>query len=477
MCMKVLLPAAVSDPNISVLVVGCFAALACTCHVLFGPAFGAAALLQVSDILKDRLGEAEGQEDSTSADARVAKSCIVFQMLLFSFGLLPGSVVFDIVRFVLVGTLSEVKIELALTILRFGGRSLRSECPEDFREVLKFVTSEVSEAAPGSEDSEIQSRLDFLLKELADLKNNKVSFTVMDRFNQTRGWLQTAPALSGKKVSDHMLAVPFGLLHEEVPNGWLSEGSGAAVGMASRKVGKVSSSKDHLRAAAIAQRLSSELRQNLFIALMGAEDAEDAAERVLLVASAAKTGIGEACIVLFHCAVREKAPNPFYTHVASTLCSRPAPAGKRFSHSMKRAAVQHMQQAHGYGMRAAVCLAELCAALVVSSSVALPLSIVRFMKFGGDANAGDGAGAQGLNGILGLLLRHMIESLIRRLTDAAAAKEVFAQLKKYEDVREGILLVLDGMVRPRLPPLAKAPELWEKLKAARREIAQQTRLE
>ena len=35
--------------------------------------------------------------------------------------------------------------------------------------------------------------------------------------------------------------------------------------------------------------------------------------------------------------------NGFYGHVAQQLCSRPAPAGKRFSHSMKRAAVQHIQ--------------------------------------------------------------------------------------------------------------------------------------
>ena len=35
--------------------------------------------------------------------------------------------------------------------------------------------------------------------------------------------------------------------------------------------------------------------------------------------------------------------NGFYSHVAQQLCSRPAPVGKRFSHSMKRAAVQHIQ--------------------------------------------------------------------------------------------------------------------------------------
>eukprot|EP00931_Biecheleriopsis_adriatica_P016020 TRINITY_DN1195_c0_g1_i1.p1 TRINITY_DN1195_c0_g1~~TRINITY_DN1195_c0_g1_i1.p1 ORF type:complete len:755 (+),score=209.22 TRINITY_DN1195_c0_g1_i1:53-2317(+) len=468
-CMKALLPAAVADPNISVLVVGCFAALTTACQVLFGASFGAAALLQCAELLRVRLEAAEQQEDSTSVDARVAKNCVIFEMLLFSFGLLPGSVVFDIVRFVLKGAMSEVRIELSLTILRFAGRALRSECPDDFREVLKFVTSQVSGAKDSAADgSEIQTRLDYLLKELSDLKNNKVSFAVMDRFNQTRGWLQSASVLSGKKVSDHALNVPFRLLEDSVPSGWPLGGGSSAV--ASRKPAKAAgTSADPLRAAAIAQRLSSEIRQSLFVALMGAEDFEDAAQRLSLVASGAKSGVGEACIIIFHCAVREKVPNAFYAHVANALCSLPAPAGKRFSHNVKRAAVQHMQQAHGYGMRAAVCLAELCAALIASSAVALPLSIVRFMKFGGDAESG--AGSQGLGGILGLLLRHMIESLMERLADPLAASAVFAPLKKYEDVREGLLLVLDGQVRPRLPPQAKAPMLWEKFRAARKEVA------
>merc|ERR1711933_204819 len=128
--------------------------------------------------------------------------------------------------------------------------------------------------------------------------------------------------------------------------------------------------------------LSTELRQSLFVALMGAEDYEHAAERIFAMATSAKSTPSEACLVVFHCAVREKAPNPFYEHVANALCERPAPWGKKFSHFCKRAAVQHMQQAHTYGLRAAVNLAELCAALVALPSVGMPLAAVRFMQFG-----------------------------------------------------------------------------------------------
>eukprot|EP00913_Durusdinium_trenchii_P020645 g19388.t2 len=341
-----LLSAAVEDPNISVLVLGCFAALVGACHVTFGSSFGAAALLKCLDILQIRMGMSADHDpdEATNTDARIAKNCIIFTMLLFSFGILPGSVVFDVVRYVLKRPITEVSVELSLTLLRYAGRQLRSDCPEDFREVLRFVTSE-AEASRSAEveaasRSGMQSRLDYLLKELNDLKNNKVSFAVMDRFNQTRGWLQSAPLLKGRKVSEHILAVPFRVLHDEVPSNWpLGVQAGESAVLARSK----SSGSNPLREAAIAQRLTSELRQNLFVALMGAEDFEDAVERVILAAGAAKNGHSEACVVLFHCAIREKKPNAFYAHVAQSLCNRPAPVGKRFSHSMKRAAVQHIQ--------------------------------------------------------------------------------------------------------------------------------------
>ncbi|CAE7611440.1 sgd1 [Symbiodinium natans] len=467
-----LLQAAVEDPAISVLVLGCFAALVAACHVLLGPAFGAAALLKSAQILKERMAAglenreklAEAEEELQNPDARVAKNSIIFQMLLFSFGVLPGSVVFDVVRFVFARSASELSVDLALAILRYGGRKLRSECPEDFREVLKFVNSEASNARETSEEgSEIKSRLDYLLRELSDLKNNKVSFSVMDRFKQTQGWLQTAPLLAGRKVEDHALSVPFRLLQDAAPPNWPLQG-GASTILAKATRGAVS---DPLREAAIAQRLTSELRQNLFVALMGAEDFQDAAERLSVAASAAKAGCGECCVVLFHCAIREKAPNAFYGHVAHALCSLPAPAGKRFSHGMKRAAVQHIQQAHTYGVRSAVCLAELCASMMVSSSVMLPVAIVRFMRFGGDND--DSGGSQGLRGILGLVLRHMVESLLQQVPESQVSM-LFAPLRKYEDVREGMLLILDGHVRPRLPAMAKNPIVWDKFRAARKEV-------
>ena len=129
----------------------------------------------------------------------------------------------------------------------------------------------------------------------------------MDRFNQTRGWLQSAQLLKGRKVSDHVLAVPFRVLHDEVPPNWpLNEAASSTVLTKSRS-SKMGS--DPLREAAIAQRLTSELRQNLFVALMGAEDFEDAVERLIVASTSAKNGHAEACVVLFHCAIREKKPS------------------------------------------------------------------------------------------------------------------------------------------------------------------------
>jgi len=311
------------------------------------------------------------------------------------------------------------------------------------------------------------------------LKNNKVSFAVMDRFDQTRGWLQTAPLLGRKKVGDQVLSVPFKFLSDTPPADWplgkaattlrIPRASGKETG-----VDKARNATESLRSAAVAQRLSTELRQSLFVALMGAEDFEHATERLHTVTvGSKKNGQAEACLVVFHCAVREKAPNPFYEHVADALCKQPEPAGKKFAHFCKRAAVQHLREAHNYGLRAAVNLAELCAGLMVLPSAGLSLEVVRFMKF---TEAATASGGNGLAGVLGVLLRHMIESVLRRLVDAEATTALFAPLSKYDDVREGLLLVVDGLLKPKLPKLSKQStpqdrQLWENFRAARKELA------
>merc|ERR1712137_760139 len=102
----------------------------------------------------------------------------------------------------------------------------------------------------------------------------------MDRFNQTRGWLQSSPLLNRKKIEDHQLSVPFKFLEEDAPAGWpIKASSSGFQASASGGMAKATAEKDSLRAAAIEQRLSTELRQSLFVALMGAEDFDHASER------------------------------------------------------------------------------------------------------------------------------------------------------------------------------------------------------
>merc|ERR1712241_226519 len=118
----------------------------------------------------------------------------------------------------------------------------------------KFRQDDVS----ASQGSQVRTRIDYLTQELQDLKNNKVSFAVMDRFDAIRTWLQTATMLGGKKVQDHQLAVPFCFLKDDVPNSWPVGGEAATTRTKLRVAAE--SDTDPLRAAAVEQRLSTELR-------------------------------------------------------------------------------------------------------------------------------------------------------------------------------------------------------------------------
>jgi hypothetical protein len=63
-----------------------------------------------------------------------------------------------------------------------------------------------------------------------------------------------------------------------------------------------------------------------------------------------------------------------------------------------------------------------------------------------------------------------VESVLQRAVDSQIPS-LFGSLRKYNDVREGMLLVLDGQVRPRLPPQAANPAIWDNFRLARKEVA------
>merc|ERR1712046_384719 len=118
----------------------------------------------------------------------------------------------------------------------------------------------------------------------------------------------------------------------------------------------------------------------------------------------------------------------------------------------------------------AVNLAELYGMLILAPEVRLPLALIRFIRFS-EAKDAHGSAGNGLSGRLGLFLRHLIEVLVRNCKETEALAGVFAPLARYNDVREGMLLVVDGLVRPRAGSGTATASMRERLKAIHEALA------
>lgn len=432
--------AAVSNPHMNVLITACFAALTCTTAYTVHISFASAVVAELAARIRKYL--------ETKEDIGVTKNVIIFLSLLFYFGLLPASVPFGLFKALFTDSPTEECIDLALTTLRYCGRTLRSQFPSDFKEVLLFLTAKTLKIKK-------EGRVKWLLMDLEELKNNKtvVSFTVMDRFDQTKSWLEGCSLMRGKKVKEMAFDLPFEF-PEEPPKNWVQDplNSGHIVKLATR--GREISSP--LWDEARSQGMNTDLRKAAYVALMGAEDDTHAIIRIDEVCKGPRQ-INDVCAVILHCALRGETNNPFFSLVMIGMCDKPGARGKKFAHEFKHALTNHLTQLHSCNKPSAQNLADIFAAGIASDAVNFPIGHLRFLKFDQvDASSP-------FSGVFGVFVQRMMERLFLLCEDLAAR---FSPLTKYEDVREGICVAIESLVAPRMNTI----EDQEKLDTVRRAL-------
>lgn len=102
--------------------------------------------------------------------------------------------------------------------------------------------------------------------------------------------------------------------------------AGARTGSGARGVGgalgggDVSAADERLLKLAKAQHMNTDVRRRIFVAMMGAQDYVDAADRIAKL-RLKKGQQPEVARVLVHVAGREKAPNPYYALLGERLCA------------------------------------------------------------------------------------------------------------------------------------------------------------
>ena len=328
-------------PTVSTLtLLGTYAACVCALSSLNGEAFGLAALVKSISVLK----------------AENSMNSVKFISLLFSFGLLPESVMTHLLSF-LVKSASIESLDLAVNAFRFSGKTWRVGHPQSFSAAIDAALS-----------LEIQSckRYEFIASELKLMKAGKSSFAVMNHFEQVTTWLNSSPLLQGRRINSVSLqlgsADPF-------VDGWVP-GQGKL-----RKIQQGGDLVDLLEQKAVSLRMNTEIQKRLFVALMGAASVDDAVDRISCAVVKAK-GWEDAASVLIDCAIREAKPNQFYTAVAAQVLKR---YGSRFAQSFKKKMASQLIRTSEYPDSALSCLSALLV-FAVNSKIC-DLGILRFSNY------------------------------------------------------------------------------------------------
>ncbi|OCH94379.1 hypothetical protein OBBRIDRAFT_789292 [Obba rivulosa] len=320
------------------------AALVSSLHKLIGVEFAAHFVQSVVASYERHFVELQQPQPSSDAQPRddqdpVGKECsnlIILLSELYNFQVISCVLVYDVIRGLLDGDLTEFKVELLLKIARNSGAQLRQDDPTALKSIIQIVHDKLPE-----QPNALSSRTRFMVETLSNLKNNKIKKNA----GQSAGGEaveRMKKFLSGLSKKRHVLAheplrVSLEDLHSADSKGkwWLV---GAAWGgdplvehqdqqrEAAEKSSADALSENVLLKLAKKQGMNTDIRRSIFVVLMSSEDYVEACERLSQL-KLTEVQQREIIRVVLHCCGNEKAYNPFYTFVGQQLC--------RTSHSHK----------------------------------------------------------------------------------------------------------------------------------------------
>ncbi|KAI0342843.1 hypothetical protein BDW22DRAFT_1357370 [Trametopsis cervina] len=265
----------------------------------------------------------------TVNDETLGKECsnlIVLLSELYNFQVISCLLVYDFIRGLLDGDLTEFKVELLLKVVRNSGQQLRTDDPSALKDIIQIVHEKIPIDSHG-----MSSRAKFMVETLTNLKNNKIKKNAAgaqgpDAVERMKKFLS---GLSKKRhvMGHEPLRVSLADLHSAETKGkwWLVGAAWGGDPLVDRQEGiqqsakTVDSTENILLKLAKKQGMNTDIRRSIFVVLMSSEDYVDACERLSQL-KLTEVQQREIIRVLLHCCGNEKTYNPYYAFVAQHLC-------------------------------------------------------------------------------------------------------------------------------------------------------------
>ena len=241
-----------------------------------------------------------------------------------------------------------------------------------------------AEAAAAAGSAPPSQRARVFVQMITDLKNNKQRASERDGAGVEQGallkWLRRL-ATQGREPP------PFKAGWDELRDAdtkgrwwltgaaWVGRQAGAADAPAAASSSADGAGEGALLKLAGAQRMNTEVRRALFVAIMGADDYKEAHSRVGAL-RLKKAQLPEVARVLLDCCAREGAFNPFYALLGAELC-----ASREVRYSLQCAYWDSFKQLAELSLPRAANQAKLLARLV--SRGALPIGVLKVVGWHG----------------------------------------------------------------------------------------------
>ncbi|KAL2045718.1 hypothetical protein N7G274_002149 [Stereocaulon virgatum] len=254
---------------------------------------------------------------------------------LYNFQVISCNLIYDFVRLFL-DKLSESNTELLLRIVRNSGPQLRHDDPLS----LKNILLQLQKALASAGEENLSVRTKFMVETLNNLKNNRMKTGIAASTitsEHTIRMKKTLGSLNQRNIrASEPLRVGLKDLQDTDRRGkwWLIRASYKGDATSRETQEEQLSTKQHLNEDDLAmkevgadlarlakeQRMNTDVRRSIFVAIMSSTDFNDAYVRLMKLGLKRSQEL-EIPKVLIHCAGAEKIYNPFYTFLSRRVCS------------------------------------------------------------------------------------------------------------------------------------------------------------
>lgn len=300
-------------------------------YKIVGTDFGAQAIQRIDEDF------AQNYHLGTDQDRTGKKLTNLISLLaeLYNFQVIGSNLIYDFVRLFL-DELSETNTELLLKIIRISGPQLRQDDPSSLKEIVLQLQAAVADSG----EEKLSVRTKFMIETINNLKNNRmktgVAASTITSEHTTR-MKKTLGSLNQRNIrASEPLRIGLKDLRQTDKRGkwWLvgasyrdddaddakrSEQASAVRGKNNREADVDGVAADLIQLAK-EQRMNTDVRRSIFIAVMSATDYNDAYVRLMKLRLKRSQEL-EIPKVLIHCAGAEKVYNPFYTFLSRRVCS------------------------------------------------------------------------------------------------------------------------------------------------------------